>query len=579
MAIGAASLASGSATAVDVTASGRITYGAAMRTEAPQPELLVTTNARLLGPTGLASGGQNGDDANNNFARGDVTSQVLKGFVDLEARLGSASARVRVKAWHDYALLNHGRPWGNNPNNYTAGAPLSDARAPARSRFSGVVVDEAYVQNAYALDAGRLLVRLGNQNLNWGERATFGGGLSAVNAADLPALRRPGAAPQELRVAQPMLLARLEPKAGLGVEAYYQGAFRPAALDMCGTFWANLDYLTEGCNRAFAGAPAASDRARVLTGAFIARMDNPTPNNEAQYGAALTWRSDTPGTEVALFHARYISRTPLAGMRKAGRIGPALIAGDPDGANLRYFTEYPGHIALYSLVAAHRRGADQWSGELTLRPSQPIQLPPSDVIVPFMNPAASALLHTDIDALAPGAIYHAYDRYRTAQLQLGWQHDWARVGPATLSGAAELVYKHVHGLPDPLVRRYGRADVFGSGPTNGVCSAPAATAWRQCSVNGYVTPAAAAYRLRVDARFGEVLPATVLSAQAIFSNEFKGWSYDFQFNQGRRSANLGLRAEYRQRYQVELVYLPVWGGVYNNLADRDQVALSVGIKF
>ena len=74
--------------------------------------------------------------------------------------------------------------------------------------------------------------------------------------------------------------------------------------------------------------------ARVLTGAFITRRDNPTPNNEAQYGAALTWRSDTPGTEVALYHARYISRTPLSVMRKAGRIGPALIAGEQEGKNL-----------------------------------------------------------------------------------------------------------------------------------------------------------------------------------------------------------------------------------------------------
>lgn len=565
--------------AFEVKASGRVTFGASVRTEAADPELLLPLNATALGLTGKASGGQNADDANNNFARGDVTSRVVKGYLDLAASHGSASALVRIKGWRDDALIGHGRPWGNSANGYVAGAPLSDAGAPRRSRFSGVALGEAYVQNTFDLGHARLFTRLGHQLLNWGERASLGGGIGMLNPADFPALRRAGTVPQEQRVAQPMLFARLERPAGFGVEAYYQSAFRPAALDMCGTFSAGVDYQTDGCDYAYAGGPPANERERVKSGYFVERMDSPTPTDEAQYGLALTWKSATPGTEIGLYHARYIMRLPMPGMRKAARPGPALIPFDPDGRNLRFFTEYVGHVEIYSLIASHKRGADTWSAELAVRPGQPLQLPPSDVIAPFLNPSSPALLRADVDALAPGGIYHAYDRYRTSQLQVGWQHDWGRVGPAAVTGSAELVYKHARGLPDPLVRRYGRADAYGVGPIGGVCNAPPATAWRQCSTDGYVTPTAASYRLRVDARLSDVLPGLALNAQAIFTHDFKGWSHDVQIHEGRRSASLALRFEYRNRYVAEVVYAPLWGGTYNNLRDKDLLSMAVGVKF
>ena len=43
--------------------------------------------------------------------------------------------------------------------------------------------------------------------------------------------------------------------------------------------------------------------------------------------------------------------------------------------------------------------------------------------------------------------------------------------------------------------------------------------------------------------------------------------------------NLALRLEYRKRYLAELVYAPVWGGLYSNQSDKDQVSMAVGLKF
>lgn len=566
------------AAALDTRVQGRFTYGAAFRTEAPDPQLLVAFNAAALGLTGLAASGQNSDDANLNFRRGDATSHLVKGYLDLNLSEGAFVALLRVKAWHDFALADHGRPWGNSTNGYQGGQPLGEHGAARLSRFSGIALADAWVQHSAAIGTAKVMGRLGQQSLSWGEGGSFVGGLAAVNANDQPAARRPGTAPQEMRRPAPMLFGRADLAPAFGVEAFYTHTFRPSALDMCGTFWAGTDYLAEGCDRAFAGAPAASDRARLASGSFVRRAPSPSANDASQFGAALTWKSAALG-ELGLYAARHIGRSPLPGLYKSTRAGPALIAGDPDGKNLAYFTEYVDGIKLFALNFARRHGAGTWTGELAYRPNQPLQLPPGDVLPAFLSPTAPSQLRADATATAPGAAFHAYDRYRALQLQLGLRHEWGKVGRAMLTGQADLVGKHVMALPDPALRRYGRPDQFGPGPINGVCTVTTVNAARQCSTDGYVSPSAYAYRLRVDARFGDVMPGLNAIASALFTHEFKGWSYDFLLSEGRKSMNLGLRFDYRQRYLAELAYVPIWGGAYSNQGDKDTLALAVGVKF
>jgi hypothetical protein len=568
------------AAAAEFKASGRLSVGLVVRTEARDPALLVAVNGAALGEPALAPAGQNSDDANNNYGPGDTVSRAVKGYLDLSASAGSASALVRIKGWYDDGLLHDGRPWGNAPNGYVAGAPLSDAGAARSGRFSGVAVGELWVQDTAALGPWRLLGKLGRQSLNWGERANTGSGLSVVNVLDTPALRRAGATPQEFRAPQPMLFARLSRQgSGLGVEGFWQSSFKPGALDTCGTFWATTDYLADGCERTFAGPPPASDRQRLRSGAYLKRVPSPYAQDGPQYGLALTWKSPG-GTEFGLYRARYINRTPTPGVRKSTRSGgPALVPGDPDGRNLAYFVGHVGGIDMLALTALRQRPGTLWYAELTWRPNQPVQLPPSDVLVAFVNPTAPALLRRDADALGPGGYFHAYDRYRTAQLQVSVQQDLPRVGKAALTGTVDVVYKRAMGLPDPAVRRYGRADVFGTGPVFGVCSGTGPLAATQCSLDGYVTPGAWAYRLKLEARWAKVLPALDLGGDITFGHEVRGWSYDLQLNEGRKTANFALRAEYGGRYLFQLAYAPIWGGRYNQLADRDQASFMAGIKF
>lgn len=564
-----------SAQALETKVSGRVTFGSVYRTQAPDPALLTGLNATAVGLTGLGSGG-NADDANTNYRRGDAASRAVKAYLDLSAREGSLSALVRVKAWHDYGLLRDERPWGNSANNYLAGAPLSDAGAPRLTRFSGVALGDAWLQHNGELNGMRILGRVGQQSLDWGARSGIPGGLEALNPKDLPALRRAGAVPQEIRVPVPMLFGRVELNRAVGVEAYYQTGFRPTALDMCGTLWSNSDYFTEGCDRIMSGAPNVSDRQRVALGAYQKRL--PTPKPEAsEFGLGLTWKSALLATDFGLYHARYTARTGMPALRRSTRVGPALIAGDPDGKNMAYFTEYAEGLRITAVTFAHKRGPSSLFGELSYRPRQPFMLAPGDVVPPFLNPAAPSLLRADVNATPPGGIFHGSESFGVTQAQLGLQHDWVVRG-VPLSASAEVVAKHTGGLPDQAVRRYGRTEILGVGIINGVCPASNDIA-RSCSLNGYATTDAYGYRLRFDARFPQLLPQLSGVLSAAFAHDVKGWSGDMLLNQGRRTLNLALRLEYRQRYLAELGYLPNWGGDYNAGIDRDTAALAVGVKF
>lgn len=569
--------AAGGAAQAEVRTSGRITYGEVYRVQDRDPDLLYGLNAAAIGIEGFGSGA-NADDANTNYGRNDAASRAVKGLFELSATRGNWSALLRVKAWRDVGLLHDERPWGNVPSAYAPDQPLSDAGAPRLSRFSGVALLDAWVQGWTRVGEVKLMGRIGQQSLEWGARSMSPGGLEALNPRDLPALRRAGSVPAEAVVPRPMLFGRIEPLVGFGLEAYYQTRFRPAAYDMCGTLWSMADYVVDGCDRVMAGMPFVTDRARIGLGALTKRL--PTPKPEAgEFGFGATWNPGPAGTSLGLYHARYNARAALPVLRRSLRpAGPALIVGDPDGANMAYLTEYPEHLRITGLTITRQIGQDMLQGEMSYRPATPFMLAPGDVLLPFLSATAPSQLRARADAVAPGGIFRGYDLHPMWQAQIGVRREWT-LGGVPLVAGIEAVGKRVPGLPAPEVLRYGRADVFGGGPVGGACVVTTGNAARQCSLRGYVTPHAWGYRLRLDARLPSLLPQLQGSASALFAHDVRGWSGDFLLNEGRKTLGLALRFEYRQRYLAEFGYNPSWGGDYNPAADRDTASVALGVKF
>lgn len=563
--------------------NGSVYVGAAWRTDKQDSELLPNANSSQVGIAGNAVGpttGRNQDDGNLNFDRGDPISEVVKGYLTLEYKYGDYGAVASGKAWYDYLLSERGMPWGNMPNGYAAGEPLSDNGATARSSFSGVVLDNLYVFGRNALGDASIEWIVGNQRIDWGNRYIVLGGLRDINPLDISATLRPGVdREKETRIPFPALFARLAIAPTTTVEGFYQVLFQRNAPNQCGTLFSQLDFVAEGCNAVFL-AQNQSDRALLAAGNYVKRAPTQDPSNGGQGGLALKHTVADWGTEfglyVAQFHSRSSFYSAIKGQRAAGT--PPYLPGDPGGLNPQYFTEYPEDIRLFGVTFDKKFQGGAVFGELTYRPNQPLQYNAQDLIAGFTSLTAPTPLRAQANATAPGAVFHGWERHDALQFQVGAIGTIPKVlGAAVLNLGAELVYRGVPDLPDPSVVRFGRADVFGQGPVNGVCPPQAASI--SCTSDGYVSDHAIGYRLRAGLRYPNVFSGVDLIPSIFFGHDVSGWSGDGGILEGRMLAVLQLQATFGGGWTSAIAWQPTWGGDYNNLRDRSTALAYVGYQF
>lgn len=563
-----------------LSAKGTFALGTVIRAEAQDPRLLPDVNSSLLSIPGNAvtpSTGRNVDDGNLNFSRGDTVSTVLKGYVALEYKWRDFGLEASGQAWYDYATERGGRPWGNARNNYAKGRPLSDEHALLRSRFSGIVLGSLSAFGHHQFDDVRLDWRLGYQTLDWGKRLTSFGGLRELNPLDLPAAMRPGVVrDQETRIGFPAVFGRIGLPKDTSVELFYQVRFEPSAPNHCGTLFAPVDFIGEGCNKATVGS--LSDRTAAKVGAYLQRTDTVEPGSAGQGGIAVRHKVDAWSTEFALYAAQFHSRLAMYSGRKSLRTGPPFVPGNPDGLNPDYYTEYPERIRMFGATFETRLRAGLVMGELTYRPNQPLQYNSTDVMAAALSLTAPTPFRKTIEALEPGAVFRAWERHEALQLQLGAGTQLPDVlGSTALSLGGEIVYKNVPDLPNPAVVRFGRSEVFGQGPVDGVCPPPAAPV--SCSSDGYVSRNAFGYKLRASLRYQDVFHGVELVPSIFLAHDVSGWAGDYSMFEGRILANLSLQANFTSHWTAAVAWQPTWGGTYNNQRDRDTARAYVSVQF
>jgi hypothetical protein len=560
---------------VQVTVSGAATAGTAIRTEQPNPAIVPLSNAAAVGLFGAAMGGRNQDDGNLNFRRGDAVATVAKGMVQVEAKVGDYGVFVRGMGWRDFALADDAHPWGNLPNNFTPG-PLGESSNTAYGRYTGVALLDANVYGNVAVAGLPLHLRVGRQSIPWGVPTTLSGGFSAINAINVYASRWPGILPEEVNIPFPAAFARLGVTSAINFEAYYQFAFQRSEPLGCGNFYNIIDYVADRCDKLMLGGPLLNDRQSLALGNFVKRAPDLPVSDGDQFGAGLTYRADALATRFGAYFAQYHSRGGLVGAIKAGRPVP-FIVGDPDNLNPRYFIQYPESIRVLGANAVTSTPVGAAFAEVAHRPNQPLQLHSLDLTNAFLSPTAPSLLRAEINALPLGAPYRAYDRYATTDVILGFGKPLpGLLGAKVLQVGAEVGVKFVHDLPDPTQRRYGRSDVFGGGPVNGVC--PAANPI-SCSNDGFVSSTASGARGRAALTYANVLDELDVIPSVSYGYDIHGWSYDGLFSEGRHIAVLALRAEYKKRFAAELSFTPLWGGRYSNIKDRDVATFAVSARF
>jgi len=565
-----------------LSVTGSVTAGSAWRTQSQDTALLPNVNSSQVGITGTAiapTAGRNQDDGNLNFNKGDPVAQVVNGYLALDYKaVGDWGAAASAKAWYDYALEDASHPWGNIPNGYTPNAPLSDGGVQPRTRFSGAVLDNLNVYGHHSVSGAPLDWTLGWQKLDWGNRFIVLGGLRDLNPIDIPAFTRPGMLQrdQETRISVPQIFARLGVSKTTSVEGFYQFHFERNAPSQCGTFYVAVDYFSDGCNAVTLGN--ASDRVALATGNFIARAPNVLASNSGQGGLALLHTVEEWETKFGLYATQFHSRQGFSGIYKSLRGGAPFIPADPDGLNPRYFTEFPENIHMFGGTFETKIRGGTVFGELTYRPNQPLQYNAADLVAAAISNVAPTTLRDKINALGPGGTLNGYERHKNVQLQLGETGQIQKVlGAAGLNWGAEVVYKGVPDLPDPSVVRFGRSDIFGQGPVNGVCPPPAVPV--QCTSDGYVSRNAWGYRIFGGLRYPNVADGVDLIPSLLFGQDVKGWSGDAGIVEGRKLALAALRASFRGGFIAEVSWIPTWGGTYNNQRDRSAVQVFIGQRF
>ncbi|OHX14796.1 DUF1302 domain-containing protein [Chromobacterium sphagni] len=563
--------------AVQLETKGAMALGSVYRMENPNP--VFTSHANLMDSL---------NDGDLNYRRGDLVSESWQGYLQGDLRYRDAGLFVSGKAWYDYGLIHDAVPHGHAPNAYVAGAPLNDAGFTQLGRFSGAVLDDAYVYGRYQLGQSSLLLRLGQQVIPWVTPTTILGGIQQVNAMDFNALGRSGTIPEMVNIPAPAFYAKLGATPRLTLDGYYQFKFEPNAYPACGAFYSGSDYAQPGCNKLTLNGSLLSMllRRNVVTSDqqsaanpldYIQRAPDDKPYG-GEYGASISYLFDGVG-QLGLF---YSNQTSQMSFNQMVRTGPGVLL--PAAANLglaaptgiagQFRRSYPDNIHMFGVNFKTRLpGGTGIYSEFSYRPNQPVAWNGADFLYGVLTGTGPLgyLAHTPTGYLARG-----YDTFHSSQFSLGGQQPLGRVlgGEARLSG--EVGVKYLSSLPDPYAMRYGRVG-FGQAPSAATpsCSGTGAT----CALDGFVTSVSWGIRAKLEERYAGALPGLDLMPSLVLGYDVKGYSQDGQFMEGRRSALWRLQGEYRKRYVFELLYLATGGGNYNTLSDRSLAMVSAGIKF
>ena len=355
-----------------------VSIGEAWRVKKQNPDLI-----------GIADGGAgyspNGDNGDANYRVGQPFSQVLKLTTELSLKFANYGAFARGALLYDDQVMD-GR---------TERTPISKAAKDVAGSYTRLL--DAFVFGKWELGAGHPLeLRVGKQVLSWGESTFIQGGLTAVNAIDLAALRAPGAEVKEGFLPQDMFHVTVGLAEHLNLEAFYMLEWRPTILEPSGTYYSTNNYITAGGSQVFLGFGQLSNQGTdfsQLGGPLIAnfqgvgRAPDVTPNKTGQFGAALRYFAQDlgSGTEFGLYFLKYASRIPLVSGRAGTATGignaaaaatavaataqalaagltPAAAIATGTGAGLQAAGAYHGNIAASTLQSYATIGANTYLG-------------------------------------------------------------------------------------------------------------------------------------------------------------------------------------------------------------------------
>ncbi|MBE0482444.1 MAG: DUF1302 domain-containing protein [Bacterioplanes sp.] len=609
---------------LNVQFDNTVSYGIAMRTEGPDANQVMPGNGAAMGFTGKGSS-YNYDDGTLNFKKNDIYSNVLKWSGDLELNYNNYGAFFRARAWYDYALMDQ----------EMAFKPLNDATKDFAGK--GAELLDAYVYGNFDIANTPVNVRLGRQVISWGESTFIQGGINSINPVDASAFRRPGAEVKDGLLPVNMLYTSIGLTGDLTLEAFYQLEWEKTRTDPCGTFFSTVDFVADGCGPVILGG-AADERdiiafrdAEIEAGVPLSgrvspvteRLKDDQPKDSGQYGLALRWYTDIMGgAEFGLYYMNIHSRLPyISGVvtnYDATGINSGGVAGGQVNANASYDTSkplyqiaYPEDIQIMGLsMATTLPNGASLGAEVSYRPDMPLQWNAFELILAGNGAPYSRLYQQRAKeaggnaASLYGELAEGWDFFDIWQAQATYIQFYDRaLGTDRITLAAEVGVTYVDGLPDTDKARYGRSGAYGIGNNDGVwglnsvtsdtnwCSAPtnplsgaANTAANvntsNCTDDGYVTQWSGGIRLRAGADYNNAFAGVNMTPNVSIGYD-KGYGPEpgAQFIDERLALSVGVNFVYMNTTAMSVNYTNFSGGKYDQLVDRDNIALSITRSF
>ena len=580
-----------------VTVSNKLSIGASMRMEDPDPDLI-----------GIGNGGNafstNGDDGNLAWEKNDLVASAIKLTSDVSMSWGDYGLFVRGSGLYNMAMEDADL---FDPADYGAGleAPASELgeRESAIKDHAGTDFDllDAYVYGRWDVFDRALLVKAGRQVLNWGESVFVQHGLNALISADVNQLRVPGWEIEEVQTPVGMALISFDVMENVGFEGFYQYEWQETIIDVPGSFWSTNDFAGIGGTRANIGFGRVNENAENFTpcigtdgpaqcvtfGSTVPRGPTVKPSDSGQFGGKLSFYVPfLNDMDLSFYTANYHSRLPvLSGTSRA-------VSGDASTAT--YFVEYPEDIQLYGLsfntTEPFLDVAIQ--GEYSLKIGQPLQVDDVELLLAGLGANGQLNPSPPPGGSLGGQYLQGWRRFDVDQVDLSVTKiigpiSW--LGSDQLSVFIEAAGVNVRDLPSATVLAFDAPGTstmnLGTATLNPATNNGAPNAPNTLPIvpyEDYATQYSWGYKAAARFTFNNVFNVMTIEPTVLYQHDMRGITPTpiVNFVEGRRQINLILSMNYLQAWNFDLGYAMYSGaGRQNLLGDRDYLDFSVKYSF
>jgi hypothetical protein len=471
------------------------------------------------------------DEGDYRFDRGDAVAERIDLLSEFDLvwhkRFG---ARVSAAAWYDGAYDAKSR---SNPNAALVAIPsyVGNQYSSTTKRLyrggSGEILD-AFVFGGGELGDVPVNAKLGRHTVYWGESLFLGGHMHSVAYAQNPldlqkGFATPGTEAKELfrPLNQLSLQAQVSDTLSLAAQALLEWA--PARYPEGGTYLGPVDFVFNGPDRQFLQLPAA-----VGGAGFANRGPASVPRQRGEWGLAARWSPAWLDGTLGFYFRNYADKLPQVFLTSL----PA--------ATRQYNLIYADNVQLYGLSLAKNVGGVSIGAEVSQRLNTPLNSQVLGVVPGLPTPGDTAgprgdTWHALVNFLGTVNKTPAFDTASWAA-EVQWSR-WSKVR----SGANLF-------------------NAIGFAPCNATATAPAKDKWDGCATKDYV-----GVGVSFTPSWFQVFPGVDLSAPLSYAVGISGNSaVTFGGNQDLGNYSVGLSADVRQKYRIDLKYIDYVGAYKDN---------------